>query len=200
MGTIRVFILQSKSIGNSNNQPHKSKTKGGYFKLKKTFIIGLTAGIITLGLFSGCGQQAQPQLTKEQKQAIQMQEVAKENQKIQAEIDKKLASILEKGKSTVKQVTGTSPFGEKETQWQYTFLNDSKYSFDWIQLNWDEFAKDGSKEGSNCTDPIKNIKSGQTFTANVRLSAGTSGKGVASYKLTKLTGNPVSGTFKELPK
>ena len=165
--------------------------------MKKFLIILFALGVALVG----CSQEKN--LTENEKKLIeakefadQVAEIEKQNKKIEAEVNAALKEIM--AKATVKEVVDENPFGESEKQWQYTMTNSSKYTFESVQLQWDEYTPSGKKDGENYSEPIENIKPGQTFTVNARLSAGTTFEGIASYKNPVLHGNPIEGTYKDM--
>lgn len=65
---------------------------------------------------------------------------------------------------------------------EYTLINDTEETFDYIQLNADVFDSAGTKLGNNMTN-ITEVQPGQTFKLKLDLYQ----EGAASYKLTKIS-------------
>jgi hypothetical protein len=65
---------------------------------------------------------------------------------------------------------------------EYTLTNDTKDSFDYVQINADVFDKGGVKLGNDMTN-ITNVQPGQTFKLKLDLYQ----EGATSYKITNIS-------------
>lgn len=67
---------------------------------------------------------------------------------------------------------------------EYTLLNDTGETFDYIQVDYDVFDANGVKLGNNFTN-ITDVTNGQTFKIKLDLYQ----EGAASYKITSISSN-----------
>jgi Tfp pilus assembly protein PilX len=76
--------------------------------------------------------------------------------------------------------------------YSYTMTNDSEYTFDWVQLVYTEYTKDGKPayDSDSVSEQINGVKPGQTFTVKAFLSSGQFGTPV-TLKVNSLDGAAV---------
>lgn len=72
----------------------------------------------------------------------------------------------------------------------YTFINNSKYTFKFVQLHWMEYTKDGQAvfQSDSASNPVNNIKPGDTFSIKVHM-ASSIGKLADHYETKGLFGS-----------
>lgn len=94
--------------------------------------------------------------------------------------DAELKAMLAKAKPVVTHT-------DMEYYVTYTLVNDTKDSFDYVQLNADVFDKNGVKLGNDMGN-ITNVKAGQTFQLKIQFIE----QDAVSYKITGISSSALS--------
>lgn len=136
-------------------------------------VVGIVIAVMILA-FGGCALT----LFTANKAVEEIDKSIKKDEKKEANKEELLQVMLDKAKPVETKDEFTYSV-------EYTLKNDTKESFDYIQLEADVFDKNGVKLGNNMTN-ITEVKPGQTFKLVLDLFQ----EGAASYKITKISSEP----------